>query len=138
MVALPVSRLLNRTAMNQELSSTMVVPHLLAAPDRIVSDLVPILKEHGITCEVEHTKKCDHSGHELELTSLFCVNGETQVYMGIEKRSGRNGVDIVLAPACRSFFHRHDDSEKLVERIAEILCRHGATEEPYARCEDLE
>jgi len=116
----------------------MVAGHLLAAPDRIVTNLESILEEHGITCEVEYTKECDHSRHVIDLTSLICRHGETQVGVGIEKRRGRNGVDIVLAPECRSFFRRNLDSEKLAERIAEILCQHGADEAPHARCENIE
>ncbi len=34
----------------------MVAGHLLAAPDRIVTNLESILEEHGITCEVEYTR----------------------------------------------------------------------------------
>jgi len=116
----------------------MVAGHLLAAPDRIVTDLESILEEHGITCEVEYTKECNHSRHVIDLTSLICRHGETQVGVGIVKRRGRNGVDIVLAPECRSFFRRNLDSEKLAERIAEILCQHGADEAPHARCENIE
>lgn len=116
----------------------MVAGHLLAAPDRIVTNLDSLLEEHGITCEVEYTKECDHSRYVIDLTSLICRHGKTQVGMGIEKRRGRNGVDIVLAPECRSFFLRNHESEKLAERIAGILCQHGASEEPRARCEDME
>lgn len=124
--------------MNEELSTTMVAGHLLAAPDRIVTSLESILEEHGIMCEVEYTKECDHSRHVIDLTSLICRHGKTRVGVGIEKRRGRNGVDIILAPECRSLFRRNLDSEKLAERIAEILCQHGASEEPHARCEDME
>ena len=115
----------------------MAVGHLLAAPDRIVTNLEPILEEHGISCEVEYMKECDHVRHIIDLTSLICRNGKTQIGMGIEKRRGRNGVNIVLAPECRSFFRRNLDSEKLAEKIAEILCLHGASEQPHARCEEL-
>ncbi len=116
----------------------MTAGHLLAAPDRIVTNLAPILKEHGISCEVEYMKECDHARHVIDLTSLICSDEKTQIGVGIEKRRGRNGVDIVLAPECRSFFRRNLDSEKLAEKIAEILCQHGAVEQPHARCEDLE
>ena len=112
--------------------------HLLAAPDRIVTNLKPILEEHGISCDVEYTKECDHARHVIDLTSLICKNERAQIGMGIEKRRGRNGVDIVLAPECRSFFRRNLDSEKLAEKIAEILCQNGASEQPHVRCEDLE
>ena len=112
--------------------------HLLAAPDRIVMNLEPILVGHGISFEVEYMKESEHGRHVIDLTSAICRNGNTQVGMGIEKRRGRNGVDIVLAPECRSFFRRNLDSEKLAEKIAAILCQHGASEQPHARCEDLE
>lgn len=115
----------------------MTAGHLLAAPDRIVTNLVPILEEHAITCEVEYTKECDHDRYVIDLTSLMCKSGKAQIGMGIEKRKDRKGVDIVLAPECRSFFRRNYESEVLAQRIAEILCQHGASEQPHARCEDL-
>lgn len=116
----------------------MTAGHLLAAPDRIVTDLKPIFEEHGITCEVEYIKECNHDRYVIDLTSLICRNAKRQIGMGIEKRRGRKGVDIVLAPECRSFFRRNHESEKLAEKIAEILCQHGASEQPHARCENLE
>ena len=122
----------------QEFSYAMTAGHLLAAPDRIVTNLKPILEEHGISCEVEYMKECNYARHVIDLTSLVCRNEKTQVGMGIEKRRGHKGVDIVLAPDCRSFFRRNLDSEKLAEKIAEILCQNGASEQPHARCEDLE
>ena len=76
----------------------MTAGHLLAAPDRIVTNLVPILEEHAITCEVEYTKECDHDRYVIDLTSLMCKSGKAQIGMGIEKRRDRKGVDIVLAP----------------------------------------
>ncbi len=88
----------------------MTAGHLLAAPDRIVTNLAPILEEHGISCEVEYMKECDHLRHVIDLTSLIYGNGKTQIGMDIEKRRGRNGVDIVLARECRSFFRRNLDS----------------------------
>jgi len=116
----------------------MAAGHLLAAPDRIVTNLEPILEENGITCEVEYMKECVHSRHVIDLTSLICRNGKTKVAMGIEKRRGRKGVDIVLAPECHSFFRRDLDSEKLAKMIVAMLCQHGASEVPHARCEDME
>ena len=115
----------------------MTAGHLLAAPDRIVTNLKPILEEHGISYEVEYMKVCNYARHVIDLTSLVCRNDKTQVGMGTEKRRGHKGVDIVLAPDCRSFFRRNLDSEKLAENIAEILCQNGASEQPHARCEDL-
>ncbi|MFN7732751.1 MAG: hypothetical protein ACK5OB_12665 [Pirellula sp.] len=116
----------------------MAAGHLLAAPDRIVTNLSPILEEHEITCEVEYVKECDHDRYVIDLTSLICRSGKAQIGMGIEKRRGRKGAYIVLAPECRSFFRRDLESEKLAETIAEILCQHGASEQPDARCEELE
>jgi hypothetical protein len=116
----------------------MTAGHLLAAPDRIVTNLSTILEEHEITCEVEYVKECDHDRYAIDLTALICKGGRTQIGMGIEKRRGQKGVDIVLAPECRSFFRRDLESEKLAEKIAEILCQHGASKQPHARCEDME
>ncbi len=116
----------------------MTVGHLLAAPDRIVPNLGAILEEHGILYEIEYNKECDHTTRVIDLTCAICRVGKTQVGMGIEKRRGGKGVDIVLAPGCRSFFRRDLDSEKLAERIAEVLCQHGAREDPCVNCEDLE
>lgn len=112
--------------------------HLLAAPDRIVSNLEPILKEHGITCEVEYVKECDHGRNIVDLTSLICRVGKTQVEVAIEKRRGRRGVDILLMPEVRTFFRRDHDSEALAERIVKILCERGASDRPDARGENLE
>ena len=112
--------------------------HLLAAPDRIVTNLESILEVHEIACEVESIKESAHARCVTDVTSLRCRNGKTQIGMGIIKRRGRNGVDIVLAPECRSFFRRNLDSEKLAKKIAEILCKSGASEHPNARCENLE
>ena len=116
----------------------MTAGYLLAAPDRIVPNLGPILEEQGISYEIEYMKECDHEMHVIDLTSVICRSGKTRVGMGIEKRRGGKGVDIVLAPECRSFFRRDFDSEKLAEKIAAILCRHGASNQPHARCEGLE
>ena len=116
----------------------MTAGHLLAAPDRIVPNLGPILEENGISYEIEYVKECNHAMHVIDLTSAICRSGKTKVGMGIEKQRGGKGVDIVLAPECRSFFRRDLDSEKLAERIAAILCLHGANGQPHARCEDLE
>lgn len=116
----------------------MTAGHLLAAPDRIVPKLGPILEEHGISYEIEYIKECDHAMRVIDLTSVICRSGKTQVGMGIEKQRGGKGVDIVLAPECRSFFRRDLDSEKLAEKIAAILCQHGASGQQHARCEDLE
>ena len=116
----------------------MTAGHLLAAPDRVVTNLEHILEEHGISCEVEYMKECNYAMRVIDLTSLICRNGKTQIGMGIEKRRGGKGVDIVLAPQCRSFFRRDLDSEKLAEKIAEVLCQQGAREDPHVRCEDLE
>jgi hypothetical protein len=112
--------------------------HLLAAPDRIVTDLVSILEPHGISCELEYEKECTHDPYVIDLTALRCASGNTHVDVGIEKRRGRNGADIVLIPERRSMFRRDLDSEALAEQIVKILCDHGATNEPHARCEDLE
>jgi len=116
----------------------MTAGHLLAAPDRIVPNLGPILEEHGISYEIKYIKECDHAMRVIDLTSVICRSGKTQVGMGIEKQRGGKGVDIVLAPECRSFCRRDLDSEKLAEKIAAILCQHGASGQPHARCEDLE
>ena len=112
--------------------------HLLAAPDRIVTNLEPILKSHGISCEHEYVKECDHQTYIIDLTSLICRNGKTQIGMGIEKRRGNRGVDIVLIPESRTFFRRDLESEALAEKIVEILCENGATDRPHARSEDIE
>ena len=87
---------------------------------------------------ISSDKSSANAQASIDLTSLVCRNEKTQVGMGIEKRRGHKGVDIVLAPDCRSFFRRNLDSEKLAEKIAEILCQNGASEQPHARCEDLE
>ena len=116
----------------------MTAGHLLAAPDRIVPNLGSILEEHGILYEIEYTKECNHTTRVIDLTSAICRSGKTEVGMGIEKQRGGKGVDIVLAPQCRSFFRRDLDSEKLAEKIAEVLCQQGAREDPHARCDDLE
>lgn len=116
----------------------MTAGHLLAAPDRIVPKLEPILKEQGISYEVEYIKECDHGTRVIDLTSVICRSEKTKVGMGIEKLRGGKGVDITLAPECRSFFRRDFESEKLAEKIAAILCQHGANGQPHARCEDLE
>lgn len=112
--------------------------YLLAAPDRIVSNLESILEQHGISCEREYVKECDHQRYVIELTSLICRNGKTQVGVGIEKRRGHRGVDIVLIPEACTFFRRDLDSESLAEQIAKILCENGASDRPHARSEDLE
>lgn len=112
--------------------------HLLAAPDRIATNLESILEQHGISCEREYVKECDHQRYIIDLTSLICRNGDTQIGMGIEKRRGHRGVDIVLIPETRSFFRRDVDSEALAEKIVRILCENGATDRPHARSEDLE
>lgn len=116
----------------------MVAGHLLAAPDRIPIELESLLGAQGITCEVEYTKECVHSRYIIDLTSLICRHEKTQVGLGVEKRRGRNGVDIIVSPECRSFFRRNLDSEKLAVRIVEILCQHGATKAPHARRDVLE
>ena len=111
--------------------------HLLAAPDRIVTDFESILKPHGISCELEYEKEYIHDRYVIDLTALKCEIGNTHVDVGIEKRRGRNVADIVLIPERRSMFRRDLDSEALAEQIVKILCEHGATDEPHARCEDL-
>ncbi|WP_396159771.1 hypothetical protein [Flavobacterium sp.] len=116
----------------------MTAGHLLAAPDRIVPHLGPILEEHGISYEIQYTKECDHAERIIDLTSVVCRNEKAQVGLGIEKQRGGKGVDIVLMPECRSFFRRNLDSEKLAEKIAVVLCQHGAREDPDVNCEDLE
>lgn len=116
----------------------MTAGHLLAAPDRIVQELEAILEEHGISCEFEYSRECDHQRYVIDLTSMICKTAKTQVGMGIEKRRGRKGVDITLAPGCRSFFRRDLDSEELAGKIADILCHYGARKDPHASCEDLE
>jgi len=112
--------------------------HLLAVPDRIVTNFESILKQHGIACELCYEKECDHDRYVIDLTALVCTNENTRIDVGIEKRRGRNGADIVLLPERRSFFRRDLDSEALAERVVEILCRNGASDQPHARCEDLE
>lgn len=116
----------------------MTAGHLLAAPDRIVPYMGPILEKQGISYEIQYTKECDHAERVIDLTSVICRNAKTQVGLGIEKQRGGKGVDIVLMPGCRSFFRRDLDSEKLAERIAEVLCQHGAREDPHVNCEELE
>lgn len=116
----------------------MTAGHLLAAPDRIVPNLGAILEEHGILYEIEYIKECDRTTRVIDLTCAICRSGKTQVGVGIEKRRGGKGVDIVLAPQCRSFFRRDRDSENLAEKIAVVLCQHGACEDPDVNCEDLE
>ena len=104
-----------------------------------MTDLVSILEPHGISCElVEYEKECTHDRYVIDLTALRCASRNTHVDVGIEKRRGRNGADIVLIPEVRSMFRRDLDSEALAEQIVKILCDHGATNEPHARCEDLE
>ena len=83
-------------------------------------------------------KECDHRRYIVDLTSLICRDGKTQVGVGIEKRRGRRGVDILLEPEVRSFFRRDHDSEALAERIVKILCENGASDRPDARGENLE
>ena len=116
----------------------MTAGYLLAAPDRIVPNLGLILEEHGISYEIEYMKECDHAMHVIDLASVICRSGKTKIGMGIEKQRGGKGVAIVLAPECRSFFRRDLDSEKLAERIAAILCKHGANGQPRARGDDME
>ena len=111
--------------------------HLLAAPDSVVTKLDCILKPYGISCELQYEKEFDHDRYVVDLTSLVCSTEATHVDVGIEKRRGRKGADIILVPERHSIFRRNLDSEALAERIATILCEHGASEEPDARCEDL-
>ena len=111
---------------------------LLAAPDRVVADIEAPLASEGISYELEYEKECDHGRYTIDLTAFVCSTELTQVSGGVEKRRGRNGADIVLIPETRSFFRRDQDSERLADKIVTILCSHGATDEPHARCEDLE
>lgn len=112
--------------------------HLLAAPDRIATNIEPILGQHGILCEQEYVKECNLENYTIDLTSLIFRKGETTVGGGFEKRRGHRGVDIVLIPERRSLFRRDIASEVLAEKIAAILCENGASDRPHARSEDLE
>lgn len=112
--------------------------HLIAAPDRIVTNLASIFAQHGITCEHQYVKECNVGNDKVDLTSLIFRNAETKVGAGIEKRRGHRGVDIVLIPERRSIFRRDLESEALAEKIVAILCENGATDRPHARSEDLE
>lgn len=116
----------------------MANSQLLAAPDRVVAELDFILKPHQISCELQYQKECDHGRRIVDLTVLVCENERTKVEVAIEKRRGRNGADVLVIPERRSIFRRDLASEALAEQIARILCEHGASDDPYARCEELE
>ena len=111
--------------------------HLLAAPDRLVTEIDCILKPHQISCELQYQKECDHGRRIVDLTVLVCASERTKVEVAIEKRRGRNGADVLVIPERRSIFRRDLESEALTERIATILCEHGASDAPDARCEDM-
>jgi hypothetical protein len=110
---------------------------LLAAPEWGVSELDCILKPHQISCELQYQKECDHGRRIVDLTVLVCATDRTQVEVAIEKRRGRNGADVLVIPERRSIFRRDLESESLAERIVKILCEHGASDDPDARCDDL-
>lgn len=112
--------------------------HLLAAPDRVVAEIESTLRQNGISCDLEYEKECDHERYVIDLTSFVCSNETTKLGVGIEKRRGRRGANIILVPERHSVFRRDRDSEQLAEAIVKILCEHGATDEPHVRCEDLE
>lgn len=112
--------------------------HLLAAPDRIVTNLEHILEQHDFSCEHRYSKECNQYGYLVDLTVLTCKNDSSQIDIAIEKQRDRIGADIVLIPKGPSLFRRDLDSEALANRIAEILCLNGASEDPNARCEDLD
>lgn len=119
-------------------ANTMANGFLLAAPDRVANNLQSILQQHDISSEVVYAKDHTSRRHAFELTELICSNAATRVRLGIEKRKGRSGVDIVLQPETGRFFRKDVASELLARRIVEILCEYGATETPGARCEELD
>ena len=97
--------------------------HLIAAPDRIVTNLESILAQHGITCEHEYVKECNLGSGKVDLTSLIFS-------AGIEKRRGHRGVDIVLIPERRSIFRRDLESEALAEKIVALKSMCTSAREP--------
>ncbi len=119
-------------------AKTMANGFLLAAPDRVANNLQSILQQHDIASEVVYVWEHTRGRYTFELTELICSNAVTQVSLGIEKRKGRAGVDIVLQPEIGRFFSREDASEALAHRILEILCENGATDNPDVCCEVLD
>ncbi len=99
----------------------MAAGNLLGVSDSLVAELSPILESHGIFCRKTDEKTVTHGRKSVDLVSFECLVDSASVELGVEKRRGRDGVDIVLIPRRRFFFLKHDPSERLAERMFAIL-----------------
>jgi hypothetical protein len=105
----------------------MVDKCVLYAPKSLANELPAILRSHGLphTLTLQRTigrvRKVDLIGYEVKCESA-------SVHIGIENAHSRPLADIGVIADRKFLFRRHKDSERLAERIVEILREHGAYE----------
>jgi hypothetical protein len=104
----------------------MASGYLLFASDSLIAELSPLLESHGILCNRTDEKTVTRGRRTLDLVTFECVLDSASVELGVEKRRGRDGADIVLIPRRRVVFLEHKPSECLAKRINAILCENGA------------
>ena len=111
--------------------------YLLATPDSLVDCIESVLASHEIQFVRNHDAAEKIGRHTVDLVEFTCRADRGTVELGIEKRRGRNGAYIILAPSLRLFFWRNHYSIALAERMAKFLCEQGADDSPETRCEDM-
>jgi hypothetical protein len=111
--------------------------YMVAAADRLVAELDSLLTDARITFQREPDTTSTHDKHTFVITRYTCTQDRGEVDVGIEKRQGRNGVYIVLQPSRRTWLWKNPDSERLCDRIKNLLCENGASASPRAECEDM-
>ncbi len=111
--------------------------YMVAAADRLVAELESLLTDARIPFQREPDTTSTHEEHTFVISSYTCTQDCGEVDVGIEKRQGRNGVYIVLQPSRRTWFRKNPDSEKLCDRLKNLLCDNGASASPKAECEDM-
>ena len=108
----------------------MATALILDAPPTIFDDFVSILDDTEFDC-IASSKECVVRGVRRMDTACYDVSiGSTHVHVATERRLGNPTMFVAVMPNRRSFWRRDVSSQRLAERIVELLIAHGAYDPP--------
>lgn len=107
----------------------MNADYLLTADEPLLEKIEEILHSNSILCVRSPSQTVNQGRRTADICEIRCCHGAGVVDLVIEKRRTRSFGDLMLLSSRRYKFFRHEESDRLADRLAIILRQHGARDD---------
>ena len=103
--------------------------YLLTADEILLEKIEEILHANSVLYVRLPSQTVNQGRRTTDICEIRCCHGSGVVDLVIEKRRTRTSGDLMLISSRRYKFFRHEESDRLADRLAIILRQHGARDD---------